>query len=272
MTVPGGEPIESMGVSVISAARPKFETSAECVVGEDKSEVIALAKTTDESSPFDLGPCVSSIKTVQIPIELRRPNGTNYRFASGQQYSVLVTAVRKVGDEQKNAAKIYQTDPTVDTRSAVFKLSVAGTQFEPVRDITDEGTIVRLKLVDPRRGESDWYTLGQEFVDLPTNLLVDCSTNNQCRLSGDLGKVDQVAVEENQNGDPQWTEVRNVPDGSFLRLPLIKIPLPTDGSPYYFYIRTRGSSRSIKVRFLKNNTSIVYKPAVGEKVFMSPTD
>ncbi len=270
MKVPGGESVESTSASVVAGARPAFITSPECIVGEDGSKTLAPTKAIDESSPFDLGPCVSAKNTPTLSIVLRRPPTSPYRFGNGQSYKVRVAAVSRLGREDDAEEKLYDTDLTVDNHSAVLQLPIAAGQFEPIRDIAEEGTMIRLKLRDPVRGESDWYTLGQEFVTLPKNLSLDCTFNNKCKLSGDLTGLAQAAVSENLQGEPQWTEVANVAPGSYVTLPLISIPTQPVGNPYYFYIKMRGSSRSIKVKFLPGNTSFVYKPALGTAVIMSP--
>lgn len=71
------------------------------------------------------------------------------------------------------------------------------------------GRRLQFRIRDKIRGYSDWFTIKQTFVRVPTNLSIKCSSemNNQCELKGEgIDYIAQISFDGGQTWFPQLPE------------------------------------------------------------------
>ncbi len=269
-----GTEIVSKLLSTVKAIRPAFQISDGCqseflkknLVSDLLNEYLMPEKSTDSSSPIQLDDCLTPTSVNGIKIKLQTDKG--YFFDPGLKYTVQVIAVgfQDIGNEEKILSEIgsnlitFQTD-VADVEQTAFNLRVNNFKYYPKFPVTPKGVFLRIRVVDDLKGaKSNWYTLGQEFVDLPTKLTLDCGSDNRCKLSGEnIDSVELVAVQLNGN-DPLWNEVNSI------------FPLQNksdDQIPVNFYIKLKNTDRKITVK--PDNVNFVFKKPPPPSPTPSPT-
>lgn len=207
ITLSAGDAI-SQTINVLPS-RPHISGDLACLPNDNQSRLIIEKKSVYQ--PYELPDCVYPTDTDEIKFVLVA--GADYSFSFAGKPAVII-GFSKIGSPPAlnaadkppilNAASIEVLSPQ--------RLDIAAKLDQKSKDLLEDGFRPFLKIIDPTRGESDWYPFKTKFLKLPVQLKLDCPSVKKaadgnsnvsaatpslippCELSGDLHMVETVFV------------------------------------------------------------------------------
>lgn len=162
------------------------------------------------------------------------------------------------------------------------RLDVSIKVDQKIREQLDDGNQMFIKISDPVRGESDWQPIAAKFLRLPTNLVMNCETENpaaaivsennkseavlaaqvmpenkeenvkqRCELSGNLSMIEKIfLLDDKQNKIEHSVGLTND-----------KIAFDKSFSEKFIYLKLRGVDSQVKINIADlKNPSLMQTP------------
>lgn len=239
----------------IAASRPALSGELGCRIEENRS--FYRIATKHSYKQYELTDCVYPTETDEIKFVLIADE--SYSFSSVNKPTVVFGFPKN--DSLTPADKEKQFEIS-DTKASVQLLSpqridLAFKIEQKTKEYLEDGNPLYLKIIDPVRGESDWYQVGATFLRLPSALILDCRESPDiresasgtisdakkdesiaCELVGNLAVFESLFVKSADNKQQKYP----------LSLTSDKITISVSSNAVEFYLKLRNYGPKIKLK------------------------